>query len=131
MAKMSANAARAAVCIACAPTVPPSGFGSARVAVALTFTLNNTANMLATGDSAVVQLTGGEFGAAAGLPRVLAALDRHGVPATFFVPATAAIVDPGIIPAIVKRDRHEIGTLGWSDENPRGLGSAAEEERCQ
>ena len=108
---------------------PASWPAGARVAVALTFTLNNTANMLATGDSAVVQLTGGEFGAVAGLQRVLAVLDRHGVPATFFVPATAALVDPGMIPAIVKRDRHEIGTLGWSDENPRALGSAAEEEQ--
>ena len=88
------------------PKTWPNG---ARVAVALTFTLNNTANMFATNDSAVVQLTGGEFGAIAGLPRVLAVLDRHNVPATFFIPATAAIVDPQMIPEIVKRARHEIG----------------------
>ena len=100
----------------------------ARIAVALTFTLNNTAANIAAGDSAVVQLTGGEFGAVAGLPRVLDILDRHNVPATFFVPATAAIIDPQMIPAIVKRKRHEIGTLGWSDENPQAL-SAAEEEQ--
>jgi peptidoglycan/xylan/chitin deacetylase (PgdA/CDA1 family) len=107
------------------PKTWPNG---ARVAVALTFTLNNTANMFATDDSAVVQLTGGEFGAVAGLPRVLAVLDRHNVPATFFIPATAAIVDPQMIPEIVKRARHEIGTLGWSDENPQILSGAAEEE---
>jgi peptidoglycan-N-acetylglucosamine deacetylase len=108
------------------PKVWPNG---ARVAVALTFTVNNTAGNLARGDSAVVQLTGGEFGAIVGLPRVLEVLDRHGVPATFFIPATAAIVDPQMIPEIVKRGRHEIGAMGWSDENPLAINDAAEEER--
>ena len=108
---------------------PKSWPNGARVAVALTFTLNNTANNFAVGDSAVVQLTGGEFGAITGLPRVLDVLDQHGVPATFFIPATAAIVDPQMIPEIVKRRRHEIGTLGWSDENPVAINNATEEEQ--
>jgi peptidoglycan/xylan/chitin deacetylase (PgdA/CDA1 family) len=108
---------------------PRSWPNGARVAVALTFSLNNTANMFATGDSAVVQLTGGEFGAVAGLPRVLEVLDRQNVPATFFIPATAAVVDPQMIPEIVKRKRHEIGVMGWSDENPILINNAAEEER--
>jgi peptidoglycan/xylan/chitin deacetylase (PgdA/CDA1 family) len=108
---------------------PRSWQNGARVAVALTFTLNNTANMFAVGDSAVVQLTGGEFGAVAGLPRVLEVLDRQGVPATFFIPATAAIADPQMIPDIVKRKRHEIGVMGWSDENPVLINNAVEEER--
>jgi peptidoglycan/xylan/chitin deacetylase (PgdA/CDA1 family) len=107
---------------------PRSWPNGARVAVAVTFTVNNTANNIAMGDSAVVQLTGGEFGAVAGLPRVLDVLDKHGVPGTFFVAPTAAIIDPQMIPEILKRNkRHEIGTLGWSDENPILL-SAAEEE---
>lgn len=108
------------------PKVWPNG---ARVAVALTFTVNNTAGNLARGDSAVVQLTGGEFGAIVGLPRVLDVLDRHGVPATFFIPAAAAIVDPQMISEVVKRGRHEIGAMGWSDENPLAINNAAEEER--
>ena len=108
---------------------PGSWPNGARVAVALTFTLNNTANMLANGNSAVVQLTGGEFGARVGLPRVLEVLDRQAVPATFFIPATAAIVDPQMIPDILERKRHEIGVMGWSDENPIQIDDAAEEER--
>ena len=108
---------------------PRSWPNGARVAVALTFTLNNSASMFAVGDSAVVQLTGGEFGAVTGLPRVLDVLDRQNVPATFFIPATAAIVDPQMIPEIVKRPRHEIGIMGWSDENPILINDAAEEER--
>jgi peptidoglycan/xylan/chitin deacetylase (PgdA/CDA1 family) len=108
------------------PRVWPNG---ARVAVALTFTVNNSAGMFAAGDTAVVQLTGGEFGAVVGLGRVLDVLDRQNVPGTFFVPATAAIVDPQMVPEIVKRKRHEIGVMGWSDENPLAINNAAEEER--
>lgn len=107
---------------------PKSWPNGARVAVVLTFTLNNTASNFALGDSAVVQLTGGEFGAVVGLPRVLDVLDRQNVPATFFIPATAAIVAPQMIPEIVKRKRLEVGTLGWSDENPLALNDAKAEE---
>jgi peptidoglycan-N-acetylglucosamine deacetylase len=108
------------------PKAWPNG---ARVAVALTFSVNNSANMFARGDSAVVQLTGGEFGAVTGLPRVLDVLDRQNVPATFFIAATAAMVDPQMIAAITKRRNHEIGVMGWSDENPLAIDNAAEEER--
>jgi peptidoglycan-N-acetylglucosamine deacetylase len=108
------------------PTVWPNG---ARVAVALTFNVSNSANQLARGDTAVVAMTGGEFGAAQGLPRVLELLDRHDVPATFFVAGVADLVDPQMVPEIVKRKRHEIGLLGWSDENVAALNNAAEESR--
>lgn len=101
----------------------------ARVAVALTFNLSNSANQLARGDSAVVAMTNGEFGAAQGLPRVLEVLDRQNVPATFFVPAVADMVDPQMVPEILKRKRHEIGLLGWSDEDVARLNNASEESR--
>jgi peptidoglycan/xylan/chitin deacetylase (PgdA/CDA1 family) len=108
---------------------PRSWPNGARVAVALTFNVNNSANQLARGDTAVVAMTGGEFGAAQGLARVLALLDEHDVPSTFFVSAVAAIVDPQMVPEIVKRKHHEIGVLGWSDENVVTLNDAAEESR--
>lgn len=108
---------------------PKSWPNGARVAVALTFNVNNSANQLARGDTAVVAMTGGEFGAAQGLARVLSLLDEHNVPSTFFVAAVAAIVDPQMVPEIVKRKRHEIGVLGWSDENVVTLNDAAEESR--
>jgi peptidoglycan/xylan/chitin deacetylase (PgdA/CDA1 family) len=108
---------------------PKSWPNGGRVAVALTFNLNNSANQLARGDTAVVAMTGGEFGAAQGLARVLDVLDRHQVPATFFVSAVADMVDPQMIPEIARRKRHEIGLLGWSDENVAALNDAAEEAR--
>ena len=107
------------------PKAWPNG---ARVAVALTFNVNNSANQLARGDTAVVAMTGGEFGAAQGLARVLDVLDTHQAPATFFVAAVAAMVDPQMVPEITKR-KHEIGVLGWSDENVAALNDAAEEAR--
>ena len=122
--KQAASAVRAGRSL-----TPKSWPDGARVAVCLTFTLNNSANMLARGDSAVVALTGGEFGAVTGLPRVLEVLDQHQIPATFFISATAAMVDPQMVPEIVKRGRHEVGVMGWSDENPLTLDNAAEEER--
>jgi peptidoglycan/xylan/chitin deacetylase (PgdA/CDA1 family) len=108
------------------PKTWPNG---GRVAVALTFNVNNAANQLARGDTAVVAMTGGEFGAAQGLARVLTLLDEHDISSTFFVSAVAAIVDAQMIPEIVKRKRHEIGLLGWSDENVVALNDAAEESR--
>lgn len=108
---------------------PRSWPNGARVAVALTFNVNNSANQLARGDTAVVAMTGGEFGAAQGLARVLSLLDEHDVPSTFFVSAVAALVDPQMVPEIVKRKRHEIGVLGWSDENVVTLNDAVEESR--
>jgi peptidoglycan/xylan/chitin deacetylase (PgdA/CDA1 family) len=108
------------------PKAWPNG---ARVAVALTFNVNNSASQLARGDTAVVAMTGGEFGAAQGLARVLDVLDRHDVPATFFVSGVADLVDPQMVPEIMKRTRHEIGVLGWSDENLATLDNAAEERR--
>jgi peptidoglycan-N-acetylglucosamine deacetylase len=108
------------------PKAWPNG---ARVAVALTFNVNNSANQLARGDSAVVAMTGGEFGAVQGLARVLELLDRHDVPATFFVSGVADLVDPQMVPEIAKRKRHELGVLGWSDENVAALNDAAEESR--
>ena len=74
-------------------------------------------------------MTGGEFGAAQGLARVLELLDRHDVPATFFVSGVADVVDPQMLPEIAKRKRHELGVLGWSDENVATLNDAAEESR--
>lgn len=120
--KQAAGAVRAGRTLT--PKAWPNG---ARVAVCLTFVVNNSANQLARGDGAVVAMTNGEFGAVVGLDRVLDVLDRHSAPATFFVPAVAAMLHPKMIDAIGRRKRHEIGVMGWSDEDPLQL-SASDEE---
>ena len=61
-------------------------------------------------------ISGGEFSAVA-IPRILALLARHGVPATFFVPGHTALAYPHLVREI--RDAgHEIGHHGWVHENP-------------
>jgi peptidoglycan/xylan/chitin deacetylase (PgdA/CDA1 family) len=59
-----------------------------------------------------------EFGAREGLPRVLAALEREKLPASFYVPAVSAILAPEMLPAIMKSGRHEIALHGASRKRP-------------
>jgi peptidoglycan/xylan/chitin deacetylase (PgdA/CDA1 family) len=102
---------------------------NARVAVGLSFDVDNESYLLAAGQTSPTTLSAADFGAQSGLPRILELLDRHNVPATFFIPAVSALLHPEMIPAIMKRGRHEIGVHGWIHESPPALESAAEEER--
>ena len=106
------------------PKTWPTG---ARVAVNFSFDIDN--ELLARGNPLPVPLSQGEYGATTALPRILAMLDRHRIPATFFIPAVSAMLHPGMIPAIVKAGRHEIGVHGWIHENLASIGDAAVEER--
>jgi peptidoglycan/xylan/chitin deacetylase (PgdA/CDA1 family) len=102
----------------------------ARVAVCLSFDVDNESYLLARGETSPTTLSAADFGAQSGLPRVLEMLDRHNVPASFFIPAVSAMLHPEMIPAILKRQRHEIAVHGWIHEFLPGLaGNAAEEER--
>ena len=104
----------------------PSG---ARVAVCLSFDVDNETLSLNRGNTAPVTLSAGEFGAMSGLPRVLDLLDRHQVPASFFIPAVSAMLHPSMIHEIIKSGRHEVGVHGWIHENLSGMDDPAEEER--
>jgi peptidoglycan/xylan/chitin deacetylase (PgdA/CDA1 family) len=108
---------------------PRSWPNNARVAVCLSFDVDNESYLLARGEKSPTTLSAADFGAQTGLARILALLDRHQVPASFFIPAVSAILHPEMIPAILKAGRHEIGVHGWIHEFLPGLGSAAEEER--
>ena len=108
---------------------PPQWPNGARVAVSLNFDVDNETLTLSSGSVAPVDLSAGEFGATQGLPRVLELLDRHQVPASFFIPAVSAMLHPEMIPEIKKRTRHEIGVHGWIHENYQSINNAAEEER--
>ncbi len=99
---------------------PKSWPGGARVAVGLTFDIDN--ELLARANPLPVPLSQGEYGATTALPRILAMLERHQVPATFFIPGVAAMLHPEMIPAIVKAGRHEIGVHGWIHENLPSIG---------
>jgi peptidoglycan-N-acetylglucosamine deacetylase len=86
-----------------------------RLSVCLTFdfdALSPWVLELAAGNMAA--LSRGEFGAVA-VPRILSLLERHGLPATFFVPGHTALAYPDIVRRI--RDAgHEVGHHGFVHE---------------
>src|SRR6185436_4980530 len=68
------------------------------------------------------------FGASEGLDLVLAVLERHGLKATFAVPAVTAEIDPARIKALVARG-HEVAAHGFKHEDVSGL--PREEEKAR
>jgi peptidoglycan/xylan/chitin deacetylase (PgdA/CDA1 family) len=99
---------------------------SPRLSVCLTFdfdALSPWAHEMALGNMAA--MSRGEFGAVA-VPRILALLERHDVPATFFIPGHTALAYPELVREI--RDAgHEIGHHGFVHEPLSAL--APEQER--
>lgn len=105
------------------PKTWPQG---ARVAVGLSFDLDNETTSLRDGVSSPGVLSQGEYGSRAGLPRILALLDKHGVAASFFVPAVSAMIHADSMKAIVQARRHEVGLHGWIHERNSQLDAATE-----
>ena len=66
----------------------------AKVAVGLSFDVDNATATLSTGNLDYEILSRGEYGAVDGLPRLLRILDRQQVPASFFIPAASAVLHP-------------------------------------
>lgn len=108
---------------------PRSWPDNTRVAVCLSFDVDNESYLLARGETSPTTLSAADFGAETGLARILAMLDRYQVPASFFIPAVSALLHPEMIPAILKAGRHEIGVHGWIHESLPAIDDAAEEER--
>jgi peptidoglycan-N-acetylglucosamine deacetylase len=95
---------------------PPAWKDGARCAVALSFDADHETFEMGSGGEAVGRLAWGEFGRRVGVPRILDLLRRHGVPASFFVPAVSALIDPDE-PRRIAAEGHEIGIHGWIHEN--------------
>jgi len=100
---------------------------NAKVAVTISFDVDNES--LARGETLPVPMSAGQYGATTGLSRLLRILDKHQVPASFYIPASSLIVQPSIAQDILKSGRHEIGVHGWIHESLPALNDAAEEER--
>lgn len=99
-----------------------------RVAVTLSFDMDAETGFLRSGYLSAQPLSRGEYGPRAGMPRILKMLEKHGVPATFFIPAVSAQLHPEAVDAILKSPLgHEIGIHGWVHERITEL--SPEEER--
>jgi len=107
---------------------PDAWPGDARVAVLLSFDVDNETVWLRDGDTGVGGLSQGQYGARVGLPRILALLDEYSIPATFFGPAMSFTLNRDMVKKIQAAGRHEIGIHGWIHERNNQL-PRDEEER--
>ena len=87
----------------------------ARCAVGLSFDSDHETNELRDGGKSIGRLCWGEYGARVGVPRILKLLERHAVPASFYVPAVSALLHPEEQRRVVA-EGHEIGIHGWIHE---------------
>ena len=107
---------------------PKSWPNGARVAVGLSFDVDNATPDLATGTLISENISRGEYGAVDGVPRILRLLDKYQLPASFFVPAVSHLLHPQMIPAILASGRHEVGVHGWIHEHLPSVNDAAAEQ---
>ncbi len=107
------------------PKIWPNG---AKIAVCLSWDMENDVAELATGNTGPISLSNGEYGNDA-LPRIMELYDRYRIPGSFYIPAVTAMIYPELVAEIRKRPQHEIGVHGWIHENLIALNDQAEEER--
>lgn len=108
-------------------TAWPNG---ARVAVGLSFDVDNATATLSTGTLDYEVISRGEYGAVDGVPRLLKMLERQRVPVSFFIPAVSALLHPQMIKDIqASALQHEIGVHGWVHERLPLLNNEKEEQR--
>ncbi len=104
----------------------PAWPNGANVAVALSFDSDHETIPLREGETRPGKLAQGEYGSRVAVPRILAALERHRVPATFFMPAVSALLHPAEARGYVAAG-HEIAAHGWIHE--RNMLLEPEQER--
>jgi peptidoglycan/xylan/chitin deacetylase (PgdA/CDA1 family) len=104
---------------------PASWPNGARVAVLLSFDVDNETPTFAGSQdprsASIGNLSRGEYGARVGLQRVLDALDKHRIPASFFIPAMSLELHPEMTAAIKRAGRHEFAVHGWIHEQNTAL----------
>jgi peptidoglycan/xylan/chitin deacetylase (PgdA/CDA1 family) len=93
--------------------------------VAVSFDSDHETIPLRDGQTSPGQLAQGEYGARAGVPRILRLLERYGIPATFFMPAVSALAHPEEARTYVDAG-HEIAAHGWIHERTTLLPPADE-----
>lgn len=109
---------------------PGSWPADAKVAVALSFDCDHESTALRTGDTHPGRLSQGEYGSRVAARRILELLERHGVPASFFVPAVSALLHPQEVKGYVAAG-HEVALHGWIHEWNTELPPDAERDLLQ
>lgn len=102
--------------------LPESWPNQSRVAVLLSFDVDTqTWELMNGGRPSLSELSQGEYGARVGLGRIVDLLADFEIPASFFVPAVSALLQPSIVDTIQSNQDHEIGVHGWIHEHPSWL----------
>ena len=108
------------------PTTWPDG---ARVAVSISFDVDNDTIAIARNEvPSIGAMSQGEYGARVGLRRVVELMDRHEIPASFFIPAVSLVISPHMVDVIRASGRHEFGVHGWIHELNTELDAETERE---
>ena len=97
-----------------------------KVAVLLSFDVDNETVTLRYGETSVGALSMGQYGARVGLGRVLDLLDARRIPASFFIPSVSLALHPEMGPRIARSGRHEFAVHGWIHEMNTTLPDSAE-----
>jgi len=105
---------------------PKSWPNGARVAVLLSFDVDNETVALRFGDPTPGSLSQAQYGARVGLDRIVNLLDAHKIPATFFIPSVSLALTPSMAGVIKKSGRHEFGVHGWIHEMNANLPDSVE-----
>jgi peptidoglycan-N-acetylglucosamine deacetylase len=106
---------------------PKSWPGGAKVAVSLSFDFDTEPVWIGFQEQdSPSYMSRGEYGARAGMPRVLALLRKHDIPASFFIPAMSMELHPEVIKELVAEPRYEIGFHSYVHENPLQLTESEE-----
>ena len=95
---------------------PRSWPGGKKVAVLLSFDVDNETVTLRYGETSVGALSMGQYGARVGLERIVKLLDAKAIPASFFVPSVSLALHPEMAALINKSGKHEFGVHGWVHE---------------
>lgn len=102
--------------------------GGARVAVLLSFDVDNETVQLRFGEPTVGGLSQGQYGSRVALKRIVDLLDRHRIPASFFIPAVSLMIAPQQVDIIKRSGRHEFAVHGWIHEMNTTLPGPVERE---
>jgi peptidoglycan/xylan/chitin deacetylase (PgdA/CDA1 family) len=109
------------------PLTPATWPNGAQVAVALSFDVDQETLSLRDGHTSPALLAQGEYGSRAGIPRILKLLARYSIPASFYIPAVAALLHPDDVRRIAAAG-HEVGLHGWIHERNSNLAEADERD---
>jgi peptidoglycan/xylan/chitin deacetylase (PgdA/CDA1 family) len=103
----------------------------ARVAVLLSFDVDNETVSLRFGEPTIGALSQGQYGSRVALQRIVTLLDRNAIPASFFIPAVSLMIAPEQVGIIRKSGRHEFAVHGWIHEANAALPADVERRLVQ